>query len=271
MTTMLQRRGRDGVSRWAKTAAALCLLAVLVAALALPAVAQEDGLTLRVRKQFGYNMGSQIQGQFLIKATGPADLAAVTFTLDGATLGEVTAAPFELSFQTGAYALGWHTLGATGTTAGGQTLEAKELRFEFVPASSAAKGALSILAPILAVVFGGMLVVFVVPLLRKGKGGAALGTAAEAPVNGVLGGTVCPKCGRPFGLHLWALNISLVGKYDRCPHCGKWSFVRRASPEVLEAAAAAMAAAAEAEVAAAAPVADEEQRRKKQLDDSRYV
>lgn len=263
MGTMLQRQGQNRISRWVKAAAALCLLVMLLAA---PVLAQEATLTVRVRKQFGYNMGSQIQGQFLIKAAGPADLAAVTFTIDGATLGEVTAAPFELSFQTGAYALGWHTLGATGTTAGGQALEAKELRFEFVPASSAAKGALSILAPILIVVFGGMLVMFVVPLLRKDKG-----RAAEAPINGVLGGTVCPKCGRPFGLHLWALNISLVGKFDRCPHCGKWSFVRRASPEVLEAAAAAMTAAAEAEAAAAAPVSDEEQRLKKQLDDSRYL
>lgn len=260
MTTMLQRR--DGISRWAKAALAVCLLAGLLATLALPALAQENALTLRVRKQFGYNMGSQIQGQFLIKTTGPADLAAVTFTIDGATLGEVTAAPFELSFQTGAYALGWHTLGATGLTAGGQTLEAKELRFEFVPASGAAKGALSILAPILIVVFGGMLVMFVVPLLRKDKG-----RGAEAPINGVLGGTVCPKCGRPFGLHLWALNVSFAGKYDRCPHCGKWSFVRRASPAVLEAA----AEAAAAEAAAPAPATDPEQQRKKQLDDSRYV
>ncbi|MDX9953211.1 MAG: hypothetical protein RBT75_03910 [Anaerolineae bacterium] len=263
MATMLQRR--DGISRWAKAALAVCLLAGLLAALALPALAQENALTLRVRKQFGYNLGSQIQGQFLISATGPADLAAVTFTIDGATLGEVTAAPFELSFQTGAYALGWHTLGATGLTADGQTLEGKELRFEFVPASSAAQGALSILAPILVVVFGGMLVMVVIPLLRKGKGGAA-----ATPVNGILGGTVCPKCGRPFGLHIWALNVSFAGKYDRCPHCGKWSFVRRASPAVLEAAAAEKAASAEA-AAAAAPATDPEQQRKKHLDDSRYV
>jgi hypothetical protein len=28
----------------------------------------------------------------------------------------------------------------------------------------------------------------------------------------------------------------LVGKLQRCPHCGKWAIVRRASPPELEAA-----------------------------------
>ena len=49
---------------------------------------------------------------------------------------------------------------------------------------------------------------------------------------GLLGGTVCPKCGKPFGLHWWAPHIGL-GRYDRCPHCGKWSAVRFASAERL--------------------------------------
>jgi len=49
---------------------------------------------------------------------------------------------------------------------------------------------------------------------------------------GYLGGTVCPKCGRPFSIHLWSLRL-LVARYDRCPYCKKWSFVNRQSIEVL--------------------------------------
>jgi len=52
---------------------------------------------------------------------------------------------------------------------------------------------------------------------------------------GYLGGTVCPSCGRPFSIHLWSLRL-LVARYDRCPHCKKWSFVNRQSSELLAAA-----------------------------------
>lgn len=52
---------------------------------------------------------------------------------------------------------------------------------------------------------------------------------------GYLGGTVCPSCDRPFAIHLWSLRL-MVSRYDRCPHCKKWSFVNRQSAEVLTAA-----------------------------------
>jgi len=52
---------------------------------------------------------------------------------------------------------------------------------------------------------------------------------------GLLGGTVCPKCGYTFPRHLWGINL-LVGRLDRCEHCGKWVMTRRASQEELRSA-----------------------------------
>ena len=57
----------------------LFLLGLCVAA-ALPVQAQEEGLNISESKQFGYNMGSQIQGTFRIRVRGPEDLAVVTDT-----------------------------------------------------------------------------------------------------------------------------------------------------------------------------------------------
>ena len=62
----------------------LALGAVLAAwlpmlAVALPASAQA-ALQLTVHKTFGFDNGSQIQGSFRLDASGPANLASVTFT-----------------------------------------------------------------------------------------------------------------------------------------------------------------------------------------------
>ena len=84
------------------------------------------------RPWFGYGAGSQIQGNFRLEVTGPDDLQAVTFTLDGEPLGTDTEPPFQRAFVTDDHPDGWHEFGATGITASGQTLTATPRRFEFV-------------------------------------------------------------------------------------------------------------------------------------------
>jgi Zn ribbon nucleic-acid-binding protein len=84
---------------------------------------------------------------------------------------------------------------------------------------------------------------------------------------GWLGGAICPKCGRPFPIHLWGLN-TVSGKFDRCDHCGQWSRARRASPEALTAAEAAEAAPSSAPSPASITA---EERLRQQLDDTRYT
>jgi hypothetical protein len=67
-------------------------------------------------------------------------------------------------------------------------------------------------------------------------------------------------------MHIWGFNV-VVGKYDRCPHCGKWSLVRRVHPDILAGAVEAFAGDKEQEVT---PSADDPQSLSKRLDESRF-
>jgi hypothetical protein len=59
----------------------------------------------------------------------------------------------------------------------------------------------------------------------------------------------------------------LVGRLERCPHCGKWSMVRRATPQELEAAENRLA---EDEGRGALVVDDEKERVRRMIDESRF-
>ena len=84
---------------------------------------------------------------------------------------------------------------------------------------------------------------------------------------GPLGGAVCKHCGRPFARHIWGINM-VIGKFDRCPYCGKWSVVQRAAPSVLLAAEMAQVnQSSENDITKM----DEKDQTKKDLDDSRYT
>jgi len=251
----------------------LIVLAVFALA-AMPVWAQEEGLSISVSKQFGYNMGSQIQGTFKIRVRGPDDLAVVTFLLDGESLGEATAAPFDWSFKTDEYAPGWHEITAVGKTSGGQTLTTRTLSFQFVSADAAGKGMIQIIVPILVLVVIATVATGLFPMLSGRRKPSTpydptSYTPSEPRSYGLLGAALCPKCGHPFGMHWWGLNISLVGKYDRCPHCGKWSMVRRATREALSEAEAAEYA--DHTAATPRPTLSTGEKLREQLDDSRFT
>ena len=195
----------------------------------------EDGLTLRLTRNFGYSSGGgDIQGNFTLSVSGPDDLSRVVFFIDDAVMAEVTAPPFEYQFSTGNYPDGIHILRAVGYTAGGAELHSNEQRRRFLSAEEAGQNTLKIVLPLFGVVFGLMLFSYLLPtILGRGKRHTL---PLGAPRSyGVLGGAICPKCGRHFGMHIWGLNM-VMGKFDRCPYCGKWSIVRRASQEALRAA-----------------------------------
>lgn len=232
--------------------------------------AQDDELTLGVHRTFGYGNGSQIQGNFRLSISGPDDLQSVTFTVDGETLATDTEPPFEARFVTDSYALGWHELGATGTTAGGQTLTARPRRFEFVSGGQAFETVGRIMVP----VFGILLIVMVFslagPILAAWRGRNQPPLPAGAPRQyGLLGGSICPKCGRPFARHWWGLNM-VIGKLDRCDHCGRWSIVQAQPHDVLARAEAAELEHERARQAAGAPAISAAEQRRRALDESRY-
>ena len=232
--------------------------------------AQGEGeLTLNLSRDFGYSSGTgRIQGRFTMKASGPDDLEKVAFWIDDQVIGEDIEPPFSIQFHTDNFAQGVHTLRAIGYTSGGLELHSNEYRQEFVEAEEGYQSAIKIIMPILGVTFAAILVSFLFPLLTGRKRGSSLPLGAPRSY-GVLGGAICPKCGRPFGVHIWGFNL-LIGKLDRCPYCGKWSMVRRAPYEVLKAAEAAELEMQPGSAAGASPLLSGE-RQRKDLDDSRFT
>ena len=251
----------------------MVLVCGVALALGVPVWAQEGGLRLSLSKQFGFALGGQIQGTFKLTARGPADLTSVTFRLDdeagvvGPTiLGEVTEETFALTFSTDKYPHGRYALSAVGRTAGGQTIQSNVLHVEFVSAAAGWQTTGKIMVPLLALVGAIVLLATVGPLVLERLGMRPRRPLGAPRTYGPLGGAVCPKCGRPFGLHWWALNL-IVNKFDRCPHCGKWSAVGRASREALAAAEAAETGAAAPEVPEPSP----EEKLRRQIEDSRFI
>lgn len=244
----------------------LTLLLVCLLVFPLTALAQENFITLRLSRDFGFSDGSgRIQGTFTITATGPETLSKVVFLLDGGKIGEDAEAPFKLQFTTDSYPLGTHTLNATGTLADGSQVSANTITADFVSAEEGWKAGLSIAGPLLGVILLIMVIAFASTMIGvRRKGTLPLGTPRS---YGISGGTLCPKCGRPFALHLTKVNL-LVGALDFCPHCGKWSLVRALPIQALR-----DAEAAELtwkKDAAQIPGESEEDKLRRELDDSRY-
>lgn len=211
------------------------LLAILISlSLALPSLvfAQEDEDTfrLRVTRDFGFGGGSQIQGRFSMRASGPEDLERVEFFIDGQVVNEDVETPFRYQFDTDEYSPGVHKLSALGYVKGGAVLSSVTFTYEFLSAENARSATLKLVVPILVVVGGLSLVALVGPaLLGRRKGAFKIGE------YGAAGGAICPRCTFPYSRRMFAPNL-IFGKLERCPHCGKWAVVSRASPTELEAA-----------------------------------
>jgi len=238
------------------------LLALLALGLWLTsAAAQTPELTLRLARTWGYGgPNGDIQGTFTFKADGPENLTAVEFYIDDTLVGEVTEPPWKLRFNTDDYPQGQHKLYAIGTTSDGQTLRSNVLVRNFVPASDAWKFVIKIGLPL---IFLGFAIPAFIYWLDKKRN-----PEKYSGYSGPQGGAVCPNCGCPFPRHWWGLNFG-TKKYDRCPHCGKWSMVGRASEEELRAAAIACGLESQPERQTTSPK-DEAADLAKKLEDSRY-
>jgi len=242
------------------------LVAALISLTAIfAAQAQSDELSISFSRDFGYSSGGgDIQGLFSIKVGGPDTLTKVIFYIDDTVMGEDAEAPFKLQFETGSYSLGEHAIYAAGTTSDGKELKTKLVHANFVSASASTQAAMKILIPILGIVVVSVLLATVVPLVTGRK---TVALEPGTPRNYPMGGAICPKCQRPFAVHLYGVNLGL-GKFDRCPYCSKWSVVRRESLQKLR-------AAEEAELVRAketgsVPGMTEEEKLKKQLEDSKF-
>jgi len=244
------------------------LAAILVAILGSlviisAASAQGEELTLDLSRDFGSSgFTGDIQGTFTVKASGPANLERVQFFLDDTLLGKDPESPFAIQFITDNYATGAHVFSAVGFTTDGKQIGSKTISAVFVSKQEGSVAALKIIVPIL-------MVVFVVKAIstrssmtnvRKGKR-----LPADTPSSYPYGGGICPECKRAFEFQLLGINM-LVGRLMPCPHCGKWSIMRRASMSELQGAEQAELYTEKVQI----HDASDEEKSRKELDDSKY-
>ena len=198
--------------------------------------AQEEGFRIHLRKDFGYSWGSQIQGRFTLSIIGDvSEVTQVAFHIDDNTLAIITEAPFHHQFHTGEFDAGKHRLSAEVSLEDGSIQSTPMIVYDFLSPTQMSQQVTTVLLRI-----GGLiLVLFLIgviiqTLLLKTK--KRLPHKPGAPRNyGYLGGTICPKCERPFPRHLWGINL-IVSRLDRCEHCGRWVMTKRASEADLRAA-----------------------------------
>jgi hypothetical protein len=223
---------------------------------------------LNVNRIVGYSSGGpEIKGKFRMAVIGVEHVQSATFWIDGEPVATFDSSPFEFTFRTEDYPLGAHDLGATVHTTEGDVLDLPARHFVFVSAEEEQQAMAKIIVPL----FSGMAVVVAIGVglqmlsLKRKNIDIPLGSNRT---YGVFGGGICPRCGRPFSLHIWGLNM-LTGKLDRCDFCGKWSIQRRHSIEALR-------AAEKAELADAKQAGEkvmeksEEEKLKEMLDESRF-
>jgi hypothetical protein len=225
-------------------------------------------LELTLSRDFGYGgFNNDIQGLFTMKIKDPpVNLEKVIFQIDTTIMGEDTQSPYNLQFNTDSYSLGIHNLSAVGYTTDGRELNSNIIQVQFVPAGSGMDAIIKIVVPVfLLIILISLIAVFLPVILSKGK--IASTPPGSTRKYGIGGGAICPKCNRPFPLRLWWINLG-TSKFDRCPYCGKWSFVRRSPITDLRAAEAAELVQAQPEN----PINGESEtdKLKKDLDDSRF-
>jgi len=240
------------------------LITILLSLVIISAASsQGEELTLSLKRDFGSGgLNDDIQGTFTIKATGPANLERVQFFLDETLLGEDTEAPFAIQFVTDNYPTGAHVFSAVGYSTDDKQLRSQTISAHFISKEEGSKAALRMIVPILAVVFSAMAISAFTAMVNARKGKKLPAGAARSYT---FGGGICPKCKRPFGFQLLGINM-LIGRLMPCPHCGKWSLMKRASISDLQAA---ELAELETEKAQIHDVSDEKKLRK-ELDDSKY-
>jgi len=221
-------------------------------------------LVLSLSRDFGYSSGTgNIQGTFSMKVTTDIDLQKVIFFIDDNAIGEDDQPPFQFQFQTDNFALGEHTMHALGYTYDGKEYASNEIHAIFVSEDEGWNAALKIIVPIFSLVLGALLISFAVPwIFHRGKPHRII-----LPERmGILGGAICPQCKLPLNIPFLKINL-LVGALLPCPHCGKWSVVRRVSSHDFQAA----IEAAKIQQYTDNSITQSEDQMNKAIDDSRYI
>lgn len=190
--------------------------------------AQETGsLELRLVRRFGFQSGLRIQGSFSTHVRGPETLERVDFLLDNELVFTDEEAPFRMAFSTNESGQGEHRFWAVGFTQEGERIESSARRLIFVTADDGWGMAVSYLVPVF-ILIAAVSLIAALATMRSGKR-----NRYQLGEYGTAGGAVCGRCGLPFARHFFSPNL-LFGKLERCPHCGRWGIVPRATAAVLD-------------------------------------
>mgnify|MGYP006289756601 CR=1 FL=1 len=203
----------------------------------LPVNGQASDYSVHLRRNFGFGGGSNIRGTFTISLVGEKQpVESVVFLIDNEPMAAVSDPPFTFRFETDDYGFGLHRLYAEVTLSNGSVQTTPVIQYRFIGPDEMREQVLTIVGGIVAAIAIALVVVAAVQdlFIRKGKPKVRR-QPGEPRQYGILGGTICPRCGRPFPRHIWGMNF-MVGKLDRCENCGKWVMTVRATSEALQAA-----------------------------------
>jgi len=197
-----------------------------------PTLAQGELPELRIRlnRNLGYGgFDNKIEGRFSINVRDADGFESVAFYIDDQVIETRNAAPFSTDFHTESYAPGSHLIYAIGSTSSGSEIRSNEFTRVFISSDEVGSIVVGMLVPIIAILALAFAVSTFLPRLLGRKQTFTLGQ------YGAAGGAVCKNCAKPFGRIVMSPNM-LVGKLERCPHCGKWQIARRATEDELSAA-----------------------------------
>ncbi len=205
----------------------LGILLITLLGLSFSSVFAQDGsqFGLRLRRDWGYGAGADIQGRVTLSLSGETGtLSKVVFYMDDAVMAEVSEAPFSFSFSTDDYPSGLRRMSAIVFTSDESSQEVAPITYNFLSKDAASSASTKIMVLVIGLILVSLAVSVFISSRNKGS---------ETANGGMNGLAVCQRCGKTFPRSILGLNV-VVGKFERCPHCGKWQLTRRASPAEIE-------------------------------------
>ncbi|MBW8011683.1 MAG: hypothetical protein FVQ83_10660 [Chloroflexi bacterium] len=242
----------------------LIIILFILPEITVSAQSDEEELKLSLSRDFGFGgFGGDIQGTFSMRVSGPDDLVFVEFYIDGQLVGSDDEEPFSYQFNTDAYEPGVHSMHAVGFTAADEEIVSNQIRRDFLSGEDAFGSIIKMLVPILGIIILITLIGVIGPIVFN-RGGKDF---QHGKYSRAAGGAVCPRCQLPYSRSMLSPNL-IIGKLQRCPHCGKLAIVRAASASDLEAAEARLLQ--DSQEGSLQPEESEEERLQRMIDASRF-
>jgi hypothetical protein len=203
--------------------------AIALLLFATSCTAQTDrGVHLRLYRDWGYaGFEHDIEGWFSMAAEAPSDTDRVEFYVGNELVYADDQAPYRARFHTRDYAPGERTLYALAIAGNGTATRSNEYTRDLLTSAEAWRRITDLTGPIALLIAFFFALAILAQLWPRKK--------PQLGKYGIGGVGVCPKCGLPAPIRLFSFHAGF-NNLEKCPHCEKWIWVRRARPEDLRAA-----------------------------------